>query len=346
MPRSRSLTVKTVKEQLLARLQSGRMHPGARFPSTRAIARVHGISCQSAQTVCAELEREGWIARRRGSGSYVRAKPPPLRGVELIFAAHARRAESVGGNLLQLLLNGLRGTGLEVRVRFATGDRLEVGESTYVAVWECRSLAMRLARGGRLVLLLNDRPAPGEAACRIDSVEVDHFRGGQAAARWLRALRADAEVAIFSGPRQDRRNRERIAGFRSLEPTARIVNGGSWFYDRALRAASRVAGEEAVFCCGDCLAAAVIDAAARSGRTPPLVVGFDGSLTARRMGFATIAVPWLECATAAVQLIVRRLRGERFPAERITLPPRLWSGKCSEIGSILPGEERAASSLR
>jgi GntR family transcriptional regulator len=55
--------------------------PGQRLPSTRDLARRFTIHANTASAAYRELEREGWVEFRHGSGVYVRAKQPagPLR---------------------------------------------------------------------------------------------------------------------------------------------------------------------------------------------------------------------------------------------------------------------------
>ncbi|HEY1160678.1 MAG TPA: GntR family transcriptional regulator [Terracidiphilus sp.] len=50
--------------------------PGQRLPSTRDLARRFGIHANTASAAYRELEREGWLEFRHGSGVYVRANRP------------------------------------------------------------------------------------------------------------------------------------------------------------------------------------------------------------------------------------------------------------------------------
>jgi GntR family transcriptional regulator len=50
--------------------------PGQRLPSTRDLARRFAIHANTASAGYRELEREGWVEFRHGSGVYVRAKQP------------------------------------------------------------------------------------------------------------------------------------------------------------------------------------------------------------------------------------------------------------------------------
>ncbi|MGA9670071.1 MAG: GntR family transcriptional regulator [Terracidiphilus sp.] len=52
------------------------MLPGQRLPSTRDLARRFNIHANTASAAYRELEREGWVEFRHGSGVYVRANHP------------------------------------------------------------------------------------------------------------------------------------------------------------------------------------------------------------------------------------------------------------------------------
>src|SRR5580692_11529082 len=50
--------------------------PGQRLPSTRDLARRFGIHANTASAAYRQLEQEGWLEFRHGSGVYVRASQP------------------------------------------------------------------------------------------------------------------------------------------------------------------------------------------------------------------------------------------------------------------------------
>jgi DNA-binding transcriptional regulator YhcF (GntR family) len=50
--------------------------PGRRLPSTRVLARRFGIHANTVSSAYRELEREGWLELRHGSGVYVLATRP------------------------------------------------------------------------------------------------------------------------------------------------------------------------------------------------------------------------------------------------------------------------------
>ncbi len=64
--------------QLRAAILDGRLRPGVRLPSTRALASAYGVSRNTAVAAYDRLLSEGYVAARRGSGTVVNASLPPV----------------------------------------------------------------------------------------------------------------------------------------------------------------------------------------------------------------------------------------------------------------------------
>lgn len=56
---------------------AGTYAPGTPLPSERELMRLFGVSRITSQRAVAQLEREGYVVRKQGSGSYVADKRPP-----------------------------------------------------------------------------------------------------------------------------------------------------------------------------------------------------------------------------------------------------------------------------
>ena len=75
--------------------------PGERLPSTRDLARRFGIHANTASAAYRELEREGWLEFRHGSGVFVRATRPsaplsPELAVDQLIGELATKARRMG----------------------------------------------------------------------------------------------------------------------------------------------------------------------------------------------------------------------------------------------------------
>lgn len=324
MPRPRSTEVTELKAKLITRLRDGFQRPGLRFFSNRALARRFGVSYQTAHRLITELVAEGWLERRAASGTFVAGRKEEWRGVELIFADRARRTDSFGARLLDVVREALDRAGLAHRTRWAepTTRAEDVAADWYPVLWEQARLAAELAALRRYVLVLEDRPVRGIAASFADSVSVDDYLGGMAAAEWLRERTGVGNRAVLAGPTDDPRNRLRVDGFLSVLPKTRVVKAGSWFYEEALLAAPRVLGCAGVFCANDRLAAAVVEAARQADAPCPELIGFDDAPVSERLNFTSIAIPWDDVAAAAADVARRRIAGDVRTAAGLVFAPR------------------------
>lgn len=322
MPRRRSPQVATVKAKLLARLRDGFHRPGQRFFSNRGLARMFGLSYQTAHRLIAELESEGVLERRAASGTYVAGPRTQWTGVELLFHERARRADSFGARLLERLGAELEWEKIPHRVKFVRAGSSASDPKRYPVVWECRELAERMSRVPNYVLLLNDRSPPGLGACFVDSVSTDDFSGGASAAEVLRRKVPRGRLAVFSGPAEDERSRQRVAGFLANVPDARVLPAETWYVEKARTRAADTLRYAGVFCCNDRLAEAVIQSAAAAHRSPPVIVGFDDAPISEQLNFTTIAIPWKEIVEGAVRIIRRRLAGDSGLAAQLIFAPR------------------------
>jgi DNA-binding transcriptional regulator YhcF (GntR family) len=72
----------SLREQLITQVVLGilchELAPGQRLPSTRELSRRFGIHANTASAAYRELEEQGWVELRHGSGVFVRSKRPDL----------------------------------------------------------------------------------------------------------------------------------------------------------------------------------------------------------------------------------------------------------------------------
>jgi GntR family transcriptional regulator len=61
--------------QLLAMIQSGRLHPGDPLPSEEELSRIYGVSRMTSRQALQELKSRGFVSRHKGQGSFV-SQPP------------------------------------------------------------------------------------------------------------------------------------------------------------------------------------------------------------------------------------------------------------------------------
>ena len=85
-----------LERRLRAQIRAGQLAPGARLPSSRALARALGISRGVVLEAYGQLTAEGYLAASQGAPTRVAAAPsaerPPLPAVDLRPRHHLRPA--------------------------------------------------------------------------------------------------------------------------------------------------------------------------------------------------------------------------------------------------------------
>lgn len=70
--------------EIIAKIKSGELPPGAKIPSARELMRDKGVAMGTASRVLSTLRDEGWIDTVTGHGSIVRAQSPLTQGADRI----------------------------------------------------------------------------------------------------------------------------------------------------------------------------------------------------------------------------------------------------------------------
>ena len=95
----------SLREQLITQVVLGiltrEILPGQKLPSTRELARRFGIHPNTASACYRELERDGWLEFRHGSGVFVRSTRPtaavtPELALDQLIAEMAAKARRIG----------------------------------------------------------------------------------------------------------------------------------------------------------------------------------------------------------------------------------------------------------
>ena len=184
----------------------------------------------------------------------------------------------------------------------------------------------------------------------LPSVSIDNYRGAREMTEYLCATGA-RRIAYISGPPDNRDAAERESGFRdgmkeSLGELSPMVIPGN-FTEEAGYAAARllIAGGcmvDAVFAANDIMAVGCLAVFREAGIDVPgriAVAGFDDIPLARHTGpsLTTMQVHIAELGKAAVDQLLRMLRGEGNPLELIQLAPALVTRESTKtILRVLP----------
>ena len=110
----------SLREQLITQVVLGilsrELAPGQRLPSTRDLSRRFGIHANTASAAYRQLESDGWVETRHGSGVFVRTTRPeaslsPEMAIDQMIGDMAARARKLGASdalLKARLAAGLR----------------------------------------------------------------------------------------------------------------------------------------------------------------------------------------------------------------------------------------------
>jgi DNA-binding transcriptional regulator YhcF (GntR family) len=296
---------------------------GQRFVSARYISQRFKVSYQTAHRLLTELESDGFIIRRAGSGSFIAGHQNTLQSALLIFAKRAKRSGSFGDLLLRQLVSKLEAMELRFEVTFGGIAPMQVREDVYPVLWESPRLMHDLSADYRFSLVLHDKPPAGIGSLFTDSISVDDFSGGITAGQILSRYSPRRPVVI-GGPGADARSQNRIDGFRQIFPSAQVIQAGTWFLSSAVQNIAvplRSLQADALFCCSDRLAQATLICYQKLKISTPIIIGFDNAPVAETLSLSTIGIPWEEVARAAAAVIKKRLDGQTDHASAIVLPP-------------------------
>jgi DNA-binding transcriptional regulator YhcF (GntR family) len=323
VPRKRSQRVSETKEKILNRIRNGFHRPGDRFLSNRQIARAYGVSFQTAQTLITELCEDGWLQQRPSSGTYISGTQKPLHGVQLLVSQRTNALNGVISRLFHYLTQQLD---LE-KIPWTTdwiGKEAVLKDGFFPIFCDCPALAS-ISAERRYALLLDDAPPPGLEASYIDSIAADDFSGGACAAQlFLRRKSSTGRYAILAGPSHEAKTVQRVNGFRSILPQARVISAGSWFFEDGLRVAEQVLKTplHGIFCCNDLLAKSMIVHCQTQKLTCPPIIGFDNDPIAEELNLTTIEIPEQKMVGEALSIIRNRMLGDASQASRKILSCR------------------------
>ncbi len=93
---------KKIQAAILKCIDAGELQPGDAVDSERELARIHRVSLMTARHALTALEREGFVERRRGAGTFV--APPKINFNKLMSYTEQMSARrlSVGSKILSL----------------------------------------------------------------------------------------------------------------------------------------------------------------------------------------------------------------------------------------------------
>ena len=349
-----------VGRDLMQGIVSGRFPVGSRLPSETQLVRQHRVSRPTVMRALNDLEAEGVIQRRKGSGSFVLgpASPrSPVRQLGLLIPGLGRTEifELICGELAGLAraheFGLLWGGSAHPRqdadlsleqARQICSQFVERGvNGVFFAPFELiprreeanRELAERLRQAGIPVVLIDRDLGPFPKRSDFDLVGLDNMAAGYLLAEHFLKLGCE-RIAFVARPNSASTVDARIAGVREafarhgVDPSVAWVHSGDptdRSFVRRLMAGGRW---EALLCANDHTAAELLRTLMEQGFEVPgdvRLAGFDNvryaTLLARPL--TTIHQPCREIAAAALRAMMDRLTDPALPSRSQLLAPTL-----------------------
>lgn len=329
-----------LKNELLSRIESGKLSPGSQVPSENEIAEQFSLSRQTVRQAFSELERQGLLERVQGKGTFVRhaavraeATQPRTIGIvttyisDYIFPHIVRGAEaelrSRGYRLLLASTDNDKEKEMEC-LRLMLSEPLSglIIEPTKSAEGN-PNLPFYLSMQSKNLpfLMINERYRELEVPC----LRVDDEQGGLTAARYLIKQGHRRIVGFFKT--DDLQGVNRLKGFMHAHREAGIPlapehvvtyttsQKGELPVKKLRELLASTDRPTALFAYNDALAVPLLNTAREMGVSVPgelSIVGFDDSALARAAGvpLTTLTHPKEELGREAARRLIAMIENE------------------------------------
>jgi DNA-binding LacI/PurR family transcriptional regulator len=348
-----------ISRELLAEIAAGKYGPSGRLPSEAQLVARFGFTRPTVGRALRDLQNQGLIERRVGSGSFVRSPAAPdvtARQLGLLIPGLGTTEvfEAICGELAGLAR--VQGYGLlwggagpcpqeDISVEDAEGlcEQFISGRvaGVFFAPFEHTArreevnvrLAERFRKAGIAVVLLDRDLGAFPTRSGFDLVGLDNFAGGYALAEHLLKLGC-RHLAFAVRPHSAPTVNARIAGAREAilarglaVPPDFVREGDPEDIEFARGFAGR-AGVDAILCANDDLAALLLRSLGRAGRRVPAdvrMVGFDDVRFSGMLSvpLTTMHQPCREIALVALKAMLDRIADPALPPRSLTLSASL-----------------------
>jgi DNA-binding LacI/PurR family transcriptional regulator len=350
---------RTISRQLLADISNGKYGAAGRLPSEAQLVKTFGVSRPTVARALLDLQTEGLIDRRAGSGSYVRPAGATQRAerqlallipglgtteiFELISGELASLARSHEYGMLwggstaprhdaDLSLEHAAELCEQFITRRVSGVFFAPFELTREKEGVSRKICENLRQAGIPVVLVDRDFLPFPDRSDFDLVGIDNVAGGFLIGSHLIKLGCK-HFAFVTRPHSAPTVDARIAGVREALHRHQITPSPNWVqigdpadagFVRHLTAGNQW---DAFICANDFTAAQLLRSLEKAkARGPQIrVVGFDDVkyATLLSLPLTTIHQPCRDIAVTAFRAMLERIADPTIPARSLLLPPRL-----------------------
>ncbi|MGA2231104.1 MAG: GntR family transcriptional regulator [Tepidisphaeraceae bacterium] len=351
-----------ISRKLLAEIVAGKYAPSGRLPSEAQLVQRFKVSRPTVARAFRDLQDQGLIDRRVGSGTFVRSSSsstanvgarqlglmiPGLGTTEIFEAISGELASLARGHDYGLLWGGdVRPQGPQTAAvpqveqwceqfiqRQVSGVFFAPFEHIPHADDINRRLAERLRQAGIAIVLLDRDIGPFPTRSDLDLVGIDNFAAGYIAAEHLLKL-GSRHICFVTRPLSAQTVQHRIAGAREaildhrLPLPSEFIRIGEPDDALFIQRLSESVALDAILCANDQTAATIIRSLERKGRRVPQdvrLVGFDDVRYASLFSvpLTTIHQPTREIAVVAFRAMLERIADPTLPARSLMLTPSL-----------------------
>jgi LacI family transcriptional regulator len=352
-----------ISRQLSTEILAGKYRHTGRIPSEAQLVKRFGVSRPTVGRAVKDLQEQGLVQRRQGSGTYIRSEKDggqqthalPQLGMIVPSLRHTEIFEAICGELASLARVNDFGLWWEGNTSPATEAKLTVAEAealcarfiehkvagVFFVPFEHkadreaanRRIAEQLRQAGIPVVLLDRDLGAFPSRSAYDLVGVDNFAGGYLLAEHLIKLGA-RRLAYIMRPLTASTVDARIAGARvamrnhGLDEAKRFVYAGDPSDLKFIRSFASSRQLDAILCTSDHIAAQVLQSLNRLGIRVPQdlrLVGFDDVRFASLLTIplTTMEQPCRDIALTAFNALRERINNPTLPFRTLTLQPRL-----------------------
>jgi len=342
-----------IKQEIYEWIQTGKLKPGDRMPTENEIAEQFQVSRQTVRQTFGELEREGWLQRIQGSGTFVSVPEiPRTPDVQTVGIITTYISDYIFPHIVRGAEAALRSKGYRLLLSSTDNDKDKERQSLDMMMSQPLSGLIieptKSAEGNanlNYYLSLNYRRIPyltineryPEMACPC--LKVDDQAGGYKAAEHLLQLGHRRIAGFFKA--DDLQGVHRLKGYLQAHHEYRVPVRPDFVVHYSTEEkqtkpyqmlASMLQEQDerptAIVCYNDELAVHLLEAIRQAGLSVPgdiSVVGFDDSplATATEIKLTTLTHPKEEMGADAAQALMTLIEGGELGWEARVYAPEL-----------------------
>ena len=358
-----------IKDELKEKIESRQLLPGQQLPTEFELARQHDVSRITSKKALEELEKEGYIRRRRGQGSFVAPSVPKTNNSKIISMILPHfRSESWSMAYIKGAMDFLnaRGFFLSIHGSSELGERnffsrlIQEGIGGIIFYPDCTNVNISQLTAmsmNHFPVVTIDKAVDG---LPISSVTSDNFSGGYMATRHLIDYGHRHIAIVYSSQISERSSvRDRFVGYCQALTDAGIEIVPEYIVDGYFRAESQTNVEKSDHEVLRKILRKLIDAnitgllvendyegmtvyrilKEMGVRIPEdlSLVGFDNSelLMSSEVHMTTVNQHFHKIGRRAAEMIIEHMDEQVFSVKKIVLPVDLVPGQTSGAVSVV-----------